>query len=357
MSHNPYITQPGNKKSPVAAATYGTTSSATNPAPYGSAGGSSGYASASSTPSGNSYVNGPLTSETTSYPSSSSYGGTTSTSSNAYRSTIAPTLSYGNNDYRSHTSTLASSAAAAGSSNVYGNSPSLSSPTSTSAYTFAAPQSSVLFSKALEVSSPSLERQTKAAAVTALSSAHLSSLRSSSNNRQQEQQYGQENNVLPSMEYPAKNEGTRISLTNSVTYQDGRTTGLISEGSPVKCHKIDYEIKGHDMQLVEIELDPAESVIGEAGAMMFMEDEIKFEAKFGDGAEPKQGFFKKLMAAGGRLMTGESLFITHFTNESQTCKARVAFAAPYPGTIAPVNLANLPGQTITCRKYKSVHRS
>lgn len=81
---------------------------------------------------------------------------------------------------------------------------------------------------------------------------------------------------------------------------------------------------------------------------MFMEDGIKFEAKFGDGSTPKQGFWKKLLAAGGRLLTGESLFVTHFTNEGQR-KSRVAFAAPYPGNILPLNLANL-GGSITCQR-------
>lgn len=94
---------------------------------------------------------------------------------------------------------------------------------------------------------------------------------------------------------------------------------------------MDYEIKGHEMQLVEIELDPRETVIAEAGAMMFLDNGIDFKTKFGDGSEPKQTFFKKLMSAGGRLLTGESLFITHFTNQGQS-KARVAFAAPFPGT-------------------------
>jgi uncharacterized protein (AIM24 family) len=94
---------------------------------------------------------------------------------------------------------------------------------------------------------------------------------------------------------------------------------------------VDYEIKGHEMQLVEIELDPQETVIAEAGAMMFLDNGIDFKTKFGDGSEPKQTFFQKLMSAGGRLLTGESLFITHFTNQGQS-KARVAFAAPFPGT-------------------------
>jgi len=138
-------------------------------------------------------------------------------------------------------------------------------------------------------------------------------------------------------------------ISDSQVHQGGPSGGLVSEGNPVRCHKIDYEIKGSEMQLVEIELDPTETVIGEAGAMMFMEDGIKFEAKFGDGADPKQGFFKKLLAAGGRLLMNESLFITHFTNESQQ-KARVAFAAPYPGNIVPVNLANQPGEAITCQR-------
>ena len=81
---------------------------------------------------------------------------------------------------------------------------------------------------------------------------------------------------------------------------------------------------------------------------MFLEEGIKFEAKFGDGSEPKQSFWKKLLAAGGRILTGESLFVTHFTNEGQR-KARVAFAAPYPGNIVPLNLANL-GGSIICQR-------
>lgn len=128
----------------------------------------------------------------------------------------------------------------------------------------------------------------------------------------------------------------------------GPTGGLISEGNPTTCHKVDYEIKGHEMQLVEIELDPSESVIAEAGALMFMEEGIKFETKFGDGSAPKEGFFKKLTNAGGRLLMGESLFVTHFSNAGNN-KARVAFAAPFPGTILPLNLQNLGGKII-CEK-------
>jgi uncharacterized protein (TIGR00266 family) len=102
------------------------------------------------------------------------------------------------------------------------------------------------------------------------------------------------------------------------------------------------------MQLVEIELDPSETVIAEAGAMMYLDDGIDFKTKFGDGSEPKKGFFQQLMSAGGRLMTGESLFITHFTNRGQR-KARVAFAAPYPGSIVPLNMQNY-GNSIICQK-------
>ena len=128
----------------------------------------------------------------------------------------------------------------------------------------------------------------------------------------------------------------------------GPTHGLVSTGNPTTCHKLDYEIKGHEMQLVEVELDPQETVIAEAGGMMFLEDKIDFKAKFGDGSNPGQGFFGKVFAAGGRLMTGESLFLTHFTNTGHQ-KARVAFAAPYPGTIIPVDMSTI-GNTLICQK-------
>ncbi|KAL3942353.1 MAG: hypothetical protein SGBAC_003452, partial [Bacillariaceae sp.] len=95
---------------------------------------------------------------------------------------------------------------------------------------------------------------------------------------------------------------------SSSVFSPGPTNGLVSEGNPTQCHKVDYEIKGHEMQLVEIELDPQETVIAEAGALMFLDEGIVFETKFGDGSEPKQTFWKKLMSAGGRLLTGESLF-------------------------------------------------
>ena len=135
---------------------------------------------------------------------------------------------------------------------------------------------------------------------------------------------------------------------NASTYSGGPTNGLVSQGNPTICHKIDFEIKGQEMQLVEIQLDPQETVIAEAGAMMFLEDNIDFKAKFGDGSNPHQGFFGKLMAAGGRILTGESLFLTHFTNQGSH-PARVAFAAPYPGTIVPINMAEFNNKLI-CQK-------
>jgi len=105
-------------------------------------------------------------------------------------------------------------------------------------------------------------------------------------------------------------------------------------------HEIDYKIFGDDIQFVEIELDPKETVIAEAGTMVYMEQGITFEVKMGDGSAPNQGLMGKLLQAGSRIITGESLFITHFTNNSFG-KSRVAFAAPYPGTIIPVDLREL----------------
>lgn len=116
----------------------------------------------------------------------------------------------------------------------------------------------------------------------------------------------------------------------------------------MKSHEVDYKIIGESIQLVEIELDPQETIIAEAGAMMYMEEGINFEAKMGDGSNPNQGFFGKLMQAGSRLLTGESLFMTHFTNQGFG-KKHVAFSAPYPGTIVPVNLRSV-GGTLICQK-------
>ena len=116
----------------------------------------------------------------------------------------------------------------------------------------------------------------------------------------------------------------------------------------MQSHEIDYEIIGHAMQMVEVELDQGETVIAEAGAMNYMEDGINFDTKMGDGSDADQGLMGKLFSAGKRALTGESVFMTHFTNE-QYGKKRVAFAAPFPGSIIPVDLAQSGGQ-ITCQK-------
>lgn len=112
-----------------------------------------------------------------------------------------------------------------------------------------------------------------------------------------------------------------------------------------KSHIIDYVIHGDDLQLVEVELDPGETVIAEAGAMNYMEDGVVFEARMGDGSEPERGFFGKLLDAGKRVLTGESIFMTHFTNRG-AAKRRLAFAAPYPGKILPLDLTALGGEVI-----------
>lgn len=116
----------------------------------------------------------------------------------------------------------------------------------------------------------------------------------------------------------------------------------------MRSHEIDYEIFGDDMQTVEVELDPGETVIAEAGAMNWMEQGIQFEAKMGDGSEADDSVMGKLFSVGKRMLTGESIFMTHFTNQG-IGKKRVAFAAPYPGKIIPVDLQKTGGQLI-CQK-------
>ena len=111
---------------------------------------------------------------------------------------------------------------------------------------------------------------------------------------------------------------------------------------------IDYYLRGDDMQFVEIELDPGEAAIGEAGSMMYMEDGIQMDTVFGDGSAQQGGIFGKLMGAGKRLVTGESLFTTIFTNKGQG-KKKVAFAAPYTGKIIPFDLQKY-GGTMICQK-------
>ena len=111
---------------------------------------------------------------------------------------------------------------------------------------------------------------------------------------------------------------------------------------------VDYEIKGSEMQFVEVELDPGEAAVGEAGSMMYMDAGIGMDTVFGDGSASQGGFLGKLMGAGKRLITGESLFTTVYTNQGST-KLRVAFAAPYPGKILPMDLRQFGGMLI-CQK-------
>ena len=111
---------------------------------------------------------------------------------------------------------------------------------------------------------------------------------------------------------------------------------------------IDYKIYGSEMQYVELELDPGEAAVGEAGSLFFMEQGIDLDAVLGDGSDQQSGFMGKLMGAGKRLLTGASLFTTVYTNK-EGVKRKVAFAAPYPGKIIPVNLREL-GGTLICQK-------
>jgi len=112
-----------------------------------------------------------------------------------------------------------------------------------------------------------------------------------------------------------------------------------------QMHEVDYRVFGDDMQFVEIELDPQEAVVAEAGGMMYMEDGIQMETIFGDGSQQSGGFMGALLGAGKRLLTGESLFMTVFGNQTRE-KRRVAFAAPYPGKIVAVHLAEVGGELV-----------
>jgi uncharacterized protein (TIGR00266 family) len=116
----------------------------------------------------------------------------------------------------------------------------------------------------------------------------------------------------------------------------------------MQAHEIDYHIYGEEMQYVEIELDPQEIVIAEAGSFMMMDNNIQMETIFGDGSEQQNGLFGKLLNAGKRVLTGESLFMTAFINQNNT-KSKVSFAAPYPGKIIPIDLTQFGGKFI-CQK-------
>ena len=121
-----------------------------------------------------------------------------------------------------------------------------------------------------------------------------------------------------------------------------------SLGADMAMDVVDYDIRGSEMQFVEIELDPGEAAVGEAGSMMFMDAGIAMDTVFGDGSAQQGGLFGKLLGAGKRLVTGESLFTTVYTNQGSS-KLRVAFAAPYPGKILPMDLTEL-GGTLICQK-------
>lgn len=112
-----------------------------------------------------------------------------------------------------------------------------------------------------------------------------------------------------------------------------------------QMHEIEYRVFGDDMQYVEIDLDPGEAAVAEAGGMMFMEDGIEMETVFGDGSQQQSGFLGAVMGAGKRLLTGESLFMTIFLNRGAQ-KRTVAFGAPYPGKVVPLHLAELGGEII-----------
>lgn len=139
-----------------------------------------------------------------------------------------------------------------------------------------------------------------------------------------------------------------ISAVSALRQTRAATPPLPSGGA--QAHEIDYEIFGHEMQFVEIELDPGESAVAEAGAMMYMTDGIQMETVFGDGSHGSEsgGFMDKMLGAGKRLITGESIFTTMFTHTGHG-KAKVAFSAPYPGKIIPLELKNYQNK-IVCQK-------
>lgn len=117
----------------------------------------------------------------------------------------------------------------------------------------------------------------------------------------------------------------------------------------MNSHQIDYRIIGESIQVVEVALDPQETVIAEAGAMVYMEEGITFSTKMGDGSDANQSLLGKLFSAGTRMLTGESLFMTHFTHQG-TGRAKVGFSAPYPGTVIPLDLSQMKGNQVIVQK-------
>jgi uncharacterized protein (TIGR00266 family) len=149
-------------------------------------------------------------------------------------------------------------------------------------------------------------------------------------------------------------EGFQNWLPISQVPELSQAVGFSTQSPPgmsgLQAHEIDYEIFGAEMQFVEVELDPNESAVAEAGAMMYMSDAIQMETIFGDGSHASEtgSFMDKMLGAGKRLITGASLFTTVFTYKGQG-KGKVAFAAPYPGKIIPLDLKNYNGKLI-CQK-------
>ena len=144
--------------------------------------------------------------------------------------------------------------------------------------------------------------------------------------------------------------GVQVCATGSQEWQPASAvTGLLGGPSPPRppraqrMHEVDFRVVGEEMQFVEVELDPREGAIAEAGAMMYMTSGIEMQTIFGDGNQ--RGFMEKMLGAGKRLLTGESLFMTEFVNRGAG-KQHVAFASPYPGKIIPVDLAEIGGRVI-----------
>ncbi len=131
-------------------------------------------------------------------------------------------------------------------------------------------------------------------------------------------------------------------------FQDKLPNNSPKRNITMNAHEIDYKIFGEEMQFVEIELDPQEGVVAEAGTFMMMDDHIKMNTIFGDGSNQEKGILGKIFSAGKRILTGESLFMTVFTNDG-IGKKQISFASPYPGKIIPIDLAEFGGKFI-CQK-------
>ena len=131
-------------------------------------------------------------------------------------------------------------------------------------------------------------------------------------------------------------------------FQDKLPNNSPNRNNIMNAHEIDYKIFGEEMQFVEIELDPQEGVVAEAGTFMMMDDHIKMNTIFGDGSNQEKGILGKIFSAGKRILTGESLFMTVFTNDG-IGKKQISFASPYPGKIIPIDLNEFGGKFI-CQK-------